>query len=272
MKILVTGGTGLIGKHLQPILDATYLSSKDGDLRNLPDTINLFVKHQPEVVIHLAATVDGIKENTHRNYKFYLDNVLINTNVIDIAKRFNVKYIIAASSTCVYGEGRDLEPYYVDKLVPHFSNSGYAYAKRAMRHHLLVSQIPYSLIYFGNLYGKGDRSNHCIPEIIRKISIGDNNFYGTGNELRQFVYAKDAASIIRDTIENYKYLETQEFNFCNTEISIKNVIDTVSRLMNKSINPIFNNQYCGVKEKQANGISYNYTPLKVGLAETIKEI
>jgi hypothetical protein len=66
--ILVTGGTGLLGKNLQNIIDKTkynwvFLSSKDGDLRIESDTTKIFELHKPDYVFHLAANVGGLFKN-----------------------------------------------------------------------------------------------------------------------------------------------------------------------------------------------------------------
>ena len=60
-KILITGGTGLVGKHLQEILpNAVYLSSKDCDLTDISKLKWLISSHTPDIVVHLAARVGGI--------------------------------------------------------------------------------------------------------------------------------------------------------------------------------------------------------------------
>ena len=63
-KILITGGSGLVGKYLKKILpDAIYISSKDYDLTSEIQVQKMFLKHKPNVVIHLAARVGGIIDN-----------------------------------------------------------------------------------------------------------------------------------------------------------------------------------------------------------------
>lgn len=63
MKILVTGGSGLVGKAIQKVKtehDFIFLSSKDCDLTNFDKTKDLFDKIKPDYVIHLAACVGGL--------------------------------------------------------------------------------------------------------------------------------------------------------------------------------------------------------------------
>ena len=85
MRILVTGGSGMVGKHLKEILpDAIYISSKDGDLRDPVFVRWLLSSYTPDVVIHLAARVGGIKDNISKPVDYFNDNILINTNVLNI--------------------------------------------------------------------------------------------------------------------------------------------------------------------------------------------
>ena len=64
MKILITGGSGLVGKHLQDILpNAVYISSKDYNLIKIDEVRDMMKNHEPDVVIHLAARVGGIMDN-----------------------------------------------------------------------------------------------------------------------------------------------------------------------------------------------------------------
>ena len=64
MSILITGGTGLVGKYLQQyIKDGIYLGSRDYDLTKEDQVIAMYEKYRPSVVIHLAAKVGGIMDN-----------------------------------------------------------------------------------------------------------------------------------------------------------------------------------------------------------------
>ena len=61
-KIIVTGGTGLVGKHLQKILPhAFYLSSEDCDLTDIEKVRWVISSYEPNIVIHLAAKVGVYK-------------------------------------------------------------------------------------------------------------------------------------------------------------------------------------------------------------------
>ena len=87
-KILVTGGTGMLGMHLKKILPtAIYVGSKDYNLTDLKDTKKLLKKVNPTHVIHLAAKVGGIQDNVKCPADYYDDNILINTNILKTCKK-----------------------------------------------------------------------------------------------------------------------------------------------------------------------------------------
>lgn len=104
--VLVTGGSGLVGKALQYVIENdsderfskregekwVYLTSKDGDLRDLQQTKAIFEKYKPTQIIHLAAMVGGLFKNMKYKFDFYRDNMLMNDNVLHLAKEYKVRH------------------------------------------------------------------------------------------------------------------------------------------------------------------------------------
>ena len=79
MRVIVTGGTGFVGKRLknfQP--DWTYLSSKDYDLVSTEECKRMYRELQPDAVVHMAGKVGGIKANDTNPADFYYLNTMIN--------------------------------------------------------------------------------------------------------------------------------------------------------------------------------------------------
>ena len=83
MKVLVTGGYGLVGHSLQKIVnllndkhDFVFLSRRDGDLRDVVSVNTLFMKHKPDIVVHLASCVGGVYNNMSNNYRYLVYNFL----------------------------------------------------------------------------------------------------------------------------------------------------------------------------------------------------
>ena len=77
-KILVTGGSGMVGQSLRKIMpEAIYMSSKDCNLKNYDETLAFLEKHKPTTVIHIAGKVGGILENLKYPVEFLEENIYI---------------------------------------------------------------------------------------------------------------------------------------------------------------------------------------------------
>ncbi|KAG6875685.1 hypothetical protein C0992_002837 [Termitomyces sp. T32_za158] len=163
--VLVTGGTGLVGKAIKHVVETEpvgsrfgkkegetwiFASTKDGDLRDAEQTRLLFEQYQPTHVIHLAALVGGLFKNM--KYKVHLldsfpstiltliypqltflrDNILINDNVLHAAHAHKAQKVISCLSTCVFPDKVEypLDETKIHNGLPHESNFGYAHAKR----------------------------------------------------------------------------------------------------------------------------------------------
>ncbi len=214
--ILVTGGSGLVGKHLKDILpDAVYISSKDYDLTDLQQVRDMMSEYNPSVVIHLAARVGGILDNMTYPVDYLEENVLMNTNVLKASHEFDVDRVIAILSTCIYPDKVDTYPMVEEDLFngpPTPSNFSYGFAKRCMAAHIdsYVKQYDkkWSYLIPCNLYGEHDKyeehNSHFVSALIRKIHEADNEIqlWGTGKPLRQFMYGGDLARIIKYIMDN----------------------------------------------------------------------
>ena len=99
-KILVTGGSGLVGQHLHNILpDVIYVSSSAYDLTKMSDVKEMMIDFEPDTIIHLAARVGGIVDNINYPVDYLEENVLMNTNVLKACHEFDVEKVIAILST-----------------------------------------------------------------------------------------------------------------------------------------------------------------------------
>ena len=218
MRVVVTGGSGLVGKHLQEILpDAFYLSSKDCDLTDIKKVRWMISSYTPDVVIHLAARVGGIQDNLKYPADYFDDNILINTNIVKVCKEYDVKRFIGILSTCIYPSVVDSYPMTEEDLFigpPPPSNFSYGYAKRCLAVQIDAYNkqfgTKYNYLIPCNLYGDYDNLHnenkmHFITALLNKIRNSQDNslhLLGTGKPLRQFMYAGDLAKIIKLVIEN----------------------------------------------------------------------
>ena len=216
MKILVTGGSGLVGQHLQDILsEAVYVSSKDYDLVDLQQVRDMMLEYNPNVVIHLAAKVGGIKDNINYPVDYLEENVMMNTNVLKACHEFNVEKVIAILSTCIYPDVVDTYPMKEEDLFngpPTETNFSYGFAKRCMATHIDSYRKQHNkkwcYLIPCNLYGEYDKyeehHSHFVSALIKKIHDAEDHIelWGTGKPLRQFMYGGDLAKIIKYILEN----------------------------------------------------------------------
>ena len=92
MKILVTGGSGMLGKHLQKLYpNAIFISSKQYDLTIESEVESMYNFYSPDVVIHAAAKVGGIIDNINKPAEYFEDNILMNTLLLKYAYKFQTK-------------------------------------------------------------------------------------------------------------------------------------------------------------------------------------
>ena len=216
MKILVTGGSGLVGKHLKDVLpDATYLSSKDVNLLHIESVDNIIGTNKPDIVVHLAARVGGVLDNITYPVEYLEENTLMTTNLLRVCHRHDVNRVIAISSTCVYPDVMEEYPMKEKELFkgpPPSDNFAYAMSKRLMSTQIDSYKKQYgrnwSYLIPCNLYGEYDKyeehHSHFISALIKKIYEANDKVevWGTGKPLRQFMYAGDLAEVIKYIIEN----------------------------------------------------------------------
>ena len=249
MRVLVTGGTGLVGKNLQEVCpNFVYLSSRDCDLLNYDETKKLFEETRPTHVIHLAAKVGGLYMNLEHNFEMLHDNLLINMNIMRVCREFKVKNFIGCLSTCIFPNNVKY-PITEDQLhngPPHPSNEGYSYGKRMLepfcRQMNKLDGYTYRCIIPTNIYGKYDnfhlKNSHVIPGLVHKCYLAKKNgtpfkVMGTGKALRQFIYAGDLALIISHLVHFY---DGPEMNIiCSVseeeEVSIKYIVEKIAEIM-----------------------------------------
>jgi len=240
MRILITGGTGLVGSAFRSVEtdhDLIFLGSKDCNLMDYDQTFKMFAYYMPNAVIHLAAKVGGVKGNSEYVADYFHENIKINTNVLDISRRFRIEKVVSLLSTCIYPD----EPVYpltedqIHNGEPHKSNFGYAYAKRMLEVHSRAIRQQYGLKYItavpNNIYGPYDNfdleNGHVVPAIIRKFQENNPFLWGDGSPLREFTYSKDIARALMLLLENYEG-ETP-INIGNTnQLSIRELSELVS--------------------------------------------
>jgi GDP-L-fucose synthase len=243
MKLLITGGSGMIGRALKNIgTDAIFLSSKDCDLKNLEQACDIIADYKPTHVLHLAAKVGGVQANSDYLGDFYFDNILINTNTLEACKRNNVSKVLSMLSTCIFPDTTKypLTEEQMHSGPPHPSNFAYAHVKRMLDVQSRAYRQQYGCNFItavpNNLYGEYDNfdleQSHVIPAIIRKVHEAkmhnkEITLWGDGSPLREFTYSADLARVLLFLLE--KYNEDTPINIgSSNEISIKMAAEIIA--------------------------------------------
>lgn len=259
MRILVTGGKGMVGNYINNIVSNQYknhtfifLSRSDCDLINREAVIQYFNKKDIDYIIHLAASVGGLYKNMDNNIKMFSDNIKINENVLEACHLNNIRRGIFCLSSCVYPANPSKFPMdetMIHESPPHSSNEGYSYAKRMLEMQTRQYNKKYGYEFICvtpvNLYGKYDnfnlRDGHFIPMIMhrfykelsyRHYNPGGNfEAFGTGTPLRQFLYAGDFANIILKLLFDYNGSERNIICSSNNEWKIKDIVYKLADVM-----------------------------------------
>jgi len=296
-SILVTGGSGLVGSAIDQVKGNytedyyfIFLNSKKCNLLNYQETLNTFKMIKPDYIIHLAASVGGLFKNMSQNVQMLEDNLNMNMNVIKAAHTSDVKNMIVCLSTCIFPDKTEypINETMIHNGPPHFSNEGYAYAKRLLEIQCKLYNESFKTRYIciipTNIYGPHDNfhleDSHVIPGLIHKCFLAKQSgepfvVRGSGSALRQFLYSKDLARIIMEMIQNYTLTESLIIS-PREEHSISHVSELINTHFGNEI--VFDSSYSdGQHRKTADNSklldflpNFEFTPLEVGLTETIR--
>jgi len=304
-RILVTGGTGLVGKGIESFIHSSqyqsklqseqwiFLSSKEGDLRKYEDTKAIFEKYKPTHVVHLAAMVGGLFKNMRLKLKFFDDNLDINRNILRCSHEFKVEKLVSCLSTCIFP---DKTTYPIDETMvhngpPHPSNEGYAYAKRMLDVQNRLYNEAYGCKFVSviptNIYGPHDNYNledsHVIPGLIHKCHIAkekgtDFVVWGSGKPLRQFIYSEDLGALFVWVLHNYEQLEPVILSVGEEdEVSIGDVAKLVAESMNFKGKLIFDTtkadgqfkKTASNKKLMSLNPTFKFTPIKEAVQKSV---
>lgn len=258
-KILVTGSTGMVGSAVVKMLtEIGYInlltpSRKEMDLTN-PEAVNsYFSHHKPEYVFLIAAKVGGIYANMTYRADFIFDNLMMQSNAINACKENNVKKILFVSSGCVYPKYAESPISENDMLTGTLepSNEHYSIAKIAgikmCEAYYMQYGLDYAVVIPNNIYGPGDNyhpeNSHVMASLIKKFHEAKQNntdveIWGSGKQMREFVYVEDVAKACVSLIDS-SYIG--EYN-CSSEyeITIKDLAKLIAEILEFKGNIVYN--------------------------------
>jgi len=223
-KIYIAGSTGMVGsaikRHLENLGYTNLIcrTSKELNLINQIEVENFFSQERPEVIILSAGKVGGIAANNTYRAEFIYNNLMIEANVIEAARRHAAGKLIFLGSSCIYPKFA-AQPIKEEELLAGFlelTNEPYAIAKIAgiklCENYYRQYGCNFISVMPTNLYGGDDnfdlQSSHVVPALIRKFHEAKMSdaprvvLWGTGSPRREFLYVNDLAEAVCFLLKN----------------------------------------------------------------------
>ncbi|MBT4335444.1 NAD-dependent epimerase/dehydratase family protein [bacterium] len=247
-KILVTGGSGFLGKRvIKRLKEEGYnfcsTSLSEGvDFRNYNQTIEYFKKEKPDIVINCATFIGGIKFGMDHRGEIYYNNTLISNNLIEASRELKVERFINPISNCSYpnvgdrkfkeedwGQGELDESVMVYGMCRKMSwVQAYAYHKQYGMNFINLI-IP-------NMYGPGDHfeevRSHALGALVMKIvkakeeNLPEVTVWGTGSPVREWLYIDDTVEILLESLEIEPFIEAINIGV-GKGVTIKELAETI---------------------------------------------
>lgn len=227
-RVFVAGHRGMVGGAIVRALaahDCTILTATrdDVDLRDQAEVRIWMERHRPDAVFVAAAKVGGILANDLYPAEFLYDNLMIEANIVEAARRVAVEKLLLLGSSCIYPKFAP-QPIHESALLTgplEPTNEWYAIAKIAGIKLVEAFRRQYSCDFISamptNLYGTGDnydlQNSHVLPALIRKAHEAKEAredkmvIWGSGSVRREFLHADDCADACVFLMQHYSDAE-----------------------------------------------------------------
>lgn len=296
-KIVVTGSSAVAGSAVRAIhgeydAEFVFLTSRDCNLCDAGQTTSYFEKVRPDGIIHLAAVSGGIGLSLKHQGSMLRDNIFMNMNVMEAARKIEVKKLVMTLTTGAYPPNAplSLKEEYLHDGQPHPSNYGSSFAKRLIEPAIRAYREEYGLNVIGlipnGIFGENDNFNYddapMLPALIRRFyenhATKDNIvIWGDGTPLREYTYSRDVAKVFMWALYNYN--SAQVLNSGTTEeLSIKDIALLIAKNMDIDAarisfdttkpNGVFRKGTDNTRLLNLSG--FKFTPFAEGLERTIR--
>ena len=259
LNVFVTGGAGLIGSYLVDLLCEKNINVKviDNLYRGKKDYISNFNKikfieadildvkkysneiENIDTVFHLASKVLGIGYSNANHSEMLLYNDKMTNSLLEALENVKkLKHLVIISSSCIYDDnGPDTVSEDCLDGSPEKANLGYGLAKRFLEEKAKVwckeKNIKLTVLRPFNIYGErytwAGENSQGLPSLVKKIMDNNGNIeiWGSGNQSRTYLHAKDCARIIFTLAQN----NDKDFNVFNVGLKETLSLKTLAELM-----------------------------------------
>ena len=219
MAILVTGASGLLGRHLcarllrdghrviglvhrEPLhLENSRFASCVGDITDVSSLERIFRSHDIKGVFHLAAALPY-----DWNPRYYAVNVVGSRKVLNMCADYKVRFFVFASSMSVYGIPKYLpvDEEHPTKVLTN-PDRDYGQSKLGTEQEIPLYGIPYAILRYAGMYGVGQKNGRAVRNFVQQAMKGEPiTVNGDGSQSSDFVYVEDAVEGTMLAISKHK--------------------------------------------------------------------
>lgn len=297
-KILVTGGSGVLGTGLKAIMDQypgrefIFSQKNEYDLTNLADASRLVKTLKPDAILHLAAVCGGVEFSAQYPATILRDNIYMSLNILEAARAQGTSKTVLTLSTGMYplDSPMPLKEEYIHLGNPHPSNYSYAFAKRMIEPAIRAYRSEYGINAIGLVPNgiMGENGKFVLQEafmwtaLIRrfyqhKFDREKIVIWGDGSALREHTDARDMAKAFMWCLDHYD--EAQILNVgSNEEHSVKEIAYMIADILDVDKGRIIfdTTKPSGVHRKSIDNskfvqlTGFTFTPFRESLERTIR--
>ena len=297
MRVLITGGTGMLGSSLARLgqnagLEILLPKKSELNLDNEVATLRYVETNSPDAIIHAAARVGGIAANIANPVDFLTQNLRIDGNVLNGSLRAGVKKLIYVGSSCMYPRSLS-HPMKEEQILTGLlepTNEGYALAKivgsKTVQYVARTSELVWRNFIPSNLYGPNDHfepeRSHLLAAIIQKVvSAKLNNhdeveMWGDGSVRREFTYVDDVAHYMIHSLDKLESLPITMNIGVGIDHTVREYYEMVIKMLGAKVKIVANpSKPAGMQRKLLNislARSYGWeakTNIEMGIKATI---
>ena len=207
-----------------------------GDIRDIEILDKIFSENKIDIVVHLAAMA-GVRPSIENPILYQEVNCVGTQNILEIMKKYDVKKLVMASSSSVYGNTKEVP--FKENMIVDFAISPYAATKKAnevMTHvYHKLENFNVIMLRFFTVFGPRQRPDLAINKFTRLLL--DNKkipMFGDGNTSRDYTYIADIVDGIKGSC-NYVFEHESVYEILNlgnsSPITLKEMIDTIAEVV-----------------------------------------